>query len=72
MKCVSIATAYVTLLRLEKKGFLASWGADPEPIRGGKAKRCYRITANGVRAVRKARDAVARLWEGLEEHRDLG
>jgi DNA-binding PadR family transcriptional regulator len=70
-RSVSIATAYVTLLRLEKKGFLASWGADPEPVRGGKAKRCYRITASGAKAVRSARDAVARMWEGLEGHRNL-
>lgn len=71
-RSVSIATAYVTLLRLERKGFLASWEADPEPVRGGKAKRCYRITANGARALRNARDAVARMWEGLDEPRDLG
>lgn len=70
-RAVSIATAYVTLVRLEKKGFLTSYGSEPEPVRGGKAKRCYRITARGGSALRRARDAFARLWAGLEEHPDL-
>lgn len=70
-RSVSIATAYVTLVRLEKKRFLASREAAPAPVRGGKAKRCYRITHSGARAVRMARDATARLWEGFEGHPDL-
>ena len=70
-RSVSIATVYVTLVRLEKKRFLTSWETDPEPVRGGKAKRCYRITTSGSRAIRRARDAMDRLWQGLEEHPDL-
>lgn len=70
-RSVSIATVYVTLVRLEKKGHLRSWEADPEPVRGGKAKRCYRITPSGAEVVREARAAIDRMWEGVEENPDL-
>ncbi len=70
-RSVSIATVYVTLVRLQKKGYLESWEADPEPVRGGKAKRCYRITPTGAELVRAARAAIDRMWEGLDENPDL-
>lgn len=70
-RSVSIATVYVTLVRLDKKGFLESWEADPEPVRGGKAKRCYRITREGAAALRAARATINKMWEGLEENPDL-
>ena len=34
----------MTLDRLEKKGLLSSYLTDPTPERGGRAKRCYRVT----------------------------
>jgi DNA-binding PadR family transcriptional regulator len=68
---LAIATVYVTLVRLEKKGYLQSREADPEPVRGGKAKRCYRITEAGADAVKTARAAFDRMWEGLDNNPDL-
>jgi len=56
---------WVTLVRLEKKGLLTSRLSDPTPVRGGKAKRLFRITAPGRAAVREARRAMDRLWEDL-------
>ena len=56
---------YVTLVRLEKKGFLRSRLADPTPVRGGKAKRYFEILPEGMQAVTEAREAMDRLWEGL-------
>lgn len=70
-RSVSIATVYVTLVRLVKKGYLESWEAAPEPVRGGKAKRCYRISSAGAAALRAARATMNRMWEGLEENPDL-
>jgi len=70
-RSVSIATVYVTLVRLEDKGFLESWESDPEPVRGGKAKRCYRLSAEGAEALRESREIMERMWEGLEENPDL-
>lgn len=62
---VSIGTIYVTLTRLENKGYVRSWLADPTPVRGGKAKRVYRATDAGLEAIRRAREALAALWSGV-------
>lgn len=70
-RSVTTATVYVTLVRLEKKGHLRSWEADPTPVRGGKAKRHYRLTEAGAAAVREARAVIDRMWDGLEEKPDL-
>jgi len=62
---VSQGAVYTTLVRLEKKGLLASRMSDPTPVRGGKAKRFFRITADGRAGVEAARAAMDRLWDGL-------
>lgn len=66
-RSVSIATVYVTLVRLEDKGYLESWQADPEPVRGGKAKQCYRLSPEGARAIRDVREVIDRMWSGVNE-----
>lgn len=65
-KSVTVGAIYVTLVRLEKKGWLASALSDPTPVRGGKSKRFFRITDEGIAAVREARAVMDRLWEGLQ------
>lgn len=62
---VSISTVYVTLDRLDRKGLVRSWLADPTPVRGGKAKRYYGVTDEGVRALEGARDELLRMWDGV-------
>jgi PadR family transcriptional regulator, regulatory protein PadR len=54
-------SVYVTLDRLDRKGFVTSWMGDPTPERGGKAKRCFRLTASGKRALAAVETAVARM-----------
>ena len=60
----SVGAVYTTLQRLEGKGMLASWMTDPEPVRGGRAKRCFTVTPTGERAIDAARKATKRLWAG--------
>jgi PadR family transcriptional regulator len=55
------SSVYVTLDRLERKGYVASRFGDPTPERGGKAKRCFRLTPAGRRALAVAESALARL-----------
>ena len=62
---VAHGAVYVTLVRLERKGFLRSSLSDPTPVRGGKAKRCFAITPAGVEGLREARRALDSLWDGL-------
>ena len=64
-RSVAQGAIYVTLVRLEKKGFLRSRLADPAPVRGGKSKRYFEITPEGMTGVKAARDEMDRLWEGL-------
>lgn len=54
-------SVYVTLDRLDRKGYLTSWMGEPTAERGGKAKRCFRITPAGKRALAAAEAAVARM-----------
>jgi PadR family transcriptional regulator PadR len=63
---VSRGAIYVTLLRLEKKGYLDSQLADPTPERGGRAKRYYRVTSPGVAALKRSWTALQRMGDGLE------
>jgi DNA-binding PadR family transcriptional regulator len=45
---------YTTLARLEELGLVTSRQGEPLPVRGGRSRRYYRQTANGVRALRQA------------------
>ena len=60
------AAVYIALRRLEAKGLIRSRLADPTPERGGRAKRYYTVTAAGVRQLHEARQALTRMWDGLD------
>jgi PadR family transcriptional regulator, regulatory protein PadR len=53
---------YTTLTRLEAKGYLRSRMGDPSPVRGGRAKRFYSVTAPGAEALRVARGQIVESW----------
>ncbi|MEO7189993.1 MAG: helix-turn-helix transcriptional regulator [Vicinamibacterales bacterium] len=61
---ISRGTIYVTLERLERKGYVTSWFSEPQAVRGGKARRHFRLKPPGVAAVRAAKRAVDRLAAG--------
>jgi PadR family transcriptional regulator PadR len=63
---VARGAVYMTLDRLEKKGLLASTLSEPTAERGGRAKRCYRLTKPAVAALRASRRTLLSLWNGLE------
>jgi DNA-binding PadR family transcriptional regulator len=65
-RTVEPAAVYVTLRRLEQKGLLESWMSDSTPERGGKARRCVRVTRAGLESVREARQVLDRMWKGLD------
>src|ERR1700735_3780644 len=62
---VSIGAVYATLDRLETKGYVKSYRGDPTPERGGRSKRFFRVTAQGVTAVNRTHQAIKRMNEGL-------
>jgi PadR family transcriptional regulator, regulatory protein PadR len=57
---------YMTLDRLEKKGLLESRLTEPMAERGGRARRCYKVTKPAIAALKHSRRALINLWEGLE------
>jgi DNA-binding PadR family transcriptional regulator len=63
---VSRGALYTTLERLEAKGLLSSRLGEPTAARGGRARRYHKVSAAGMRALRAAHEAVARLAAGLD------
>ena len=63
---VAIGAVYATLDRLEQKGMVSSRLADSEPVRRGRPRRYFHLEAAGVTALQEARDAHARMWQGVE------
>lgn len=61
----SVGAIYTTLTRLEEKGLVASRMTEPLPVRGGRARREFRLTAPGERALREARRVAASVWAGI-------
>jgi DNA-binding PadR family transcriptional regulator len=61
----SLPAVHVTLRRLEEKGLLESDVGDTSS-KGGRPRRFYRPTADGVRALREFRDMWRKVWSGLE------
>jgi DNA-binding PadR family transcriptional regulator len=61
----AIGAVYATLDRLEEKGLVTSQLAGATPTRGGRAKRCFHLTAQGERTLRTSQKALARMLDGL-------
>src|SRR5829696_6290430 len=61
----SVGAVYTTLQRLEDKGFLSSSASAPLPVRGGRSRRHFTLTAAGARAIREAERHAASLWAGV-------
>jgi len=64
-RAASLGAIYVTMTRLEERGMVASSMGEPTAQRGGKAKRLYRVTADGLRALHYSRQIFERMWAGL-------
>jgi PadR family transcriptional regulator PadR len=62
---VALGSIYAALDRIEQKGFVTSSIGDPTPERGGRAKRYFRVTPAGIRALRITRTALTKLWSGV-------
>jgi len=65
-RTVAIGQVYAALERLEQKGFLSSSVGDSQPVRGGRARRTFRLTADGAEALTRSRDMMDRMAEGLD------
>lgn len=66
-RSVSRGSVYVTLDRMEEKGWIESAVGGSHPERGGRPRRVVSVTAEGLDELRKSREALLTLWQGLEE-----
>lgn len=64
---VSIGAVYTTLDRMEEKGYVSSRVGDPTPIRGGRAKKFFRVEAPGVTALNHSKNTTEAIWAMLPE-----
>jgi DNA-binding PadR family transcriptional regulator len=71
-RSVTLGAIYPTLHRLEAKGFVSSYNGEPSATRGGRSKRHFRLEAEGLATLRRARDMVTAMWEGHEPGADPG
>jgi PadR family transcriptional regulator, regulatory protein PadR len=61
----SIGGLYTALTRLEGRALLASTLGEATPVRGGRARRLYVLTAAGVTALEEARTRIRERAERL-------
>jgi PadR family transcriptional regulator, regulatory protein PadR len=61
----ALGSVYAALDRLEEKGLAISTLGDPTAERGGRAKRYFQPTCQGLQAVRETRRTLVSLWQGL-------
>lgn len=62
----SFGAVYMPLDRLEKRGLLDSYLADPTPERGGRSKRIYTPTKKGLGALEEIRKIHEAAWKGMQ------
>lgn len=61
-----VSVVYVTLQRMEKKGWVKSYVGEPTPERGGRRRRHYLIAEKGEHALGRSYRALKKMTEGLE------
>lgn len=64
-RTVAIGALYSTLERLERKGMVESRLGEATAQRGGRPKRYFKVTAQGHSALKRARQAMDTLWQGV-------
>lgn len=60
----STGSIHTALDRLEQRGLVASRLGDPTPVRGGRRKRLFSVTAEGARQLQEAYEQVRSMARG--------
>ena len=71
-KTWAFGALFVMLNRLEKKGLLESYLADPLPKRGGRSKRIYVLSSQGIKALEEAKNVQKSVWAGIGDFPSKG
>jgi PadR family transcriptional regulator, regulatory protein PadR len=62
---VSMAAVYAAIERLDRQRFVQPWWSEPRAERGGRARRQYRLTADGLAWLRRERETTLRMWRSV-------
>lgn len=65
-RSVTKGAFYTTLDRLEKKNYVTWKARVPDQGRRGLPQRHFKVTPQGVDELRRSRQALLKLWRGLE------
>lgn len=66
-KTWAFGALFVMLNRLEKKGLLESYLANPLPKRGGRSKRIYTLSTEGMKALEEVKNVHKSVWTGIKD-----
>jgi DNA-binding PadR family transcriptional regulator len=66
-RSVVLAAVYTALDRLERNGMVTSRLGEATAERGGRAKRFFDVTPQGLRAVRQTQQALVALWTNVPQ-----
>jgi len=66
-KNLSFGALYVSLNRLIKYGYLESGIGESASVRGGRAKKYYKLTKDGISALKEIRQLQNQMWKNFDE-----
>jgi DNA-binding PadR family transcriptional regulator len=66
-RTVILGAVYTALERLERNGLVSSRMGNPSPERGGRAKRFFDVTPQGLSAVKETQRSLVALWKGVAQ-----
>jgi PadR family transcriptional regulator PadR len=65
-RAVSLGAIYTALDRLTRKGLVRSDMGEPTPVQGGRRRREYELTSEGIRMVRNIRRIRESMWRKVD------
>ena len=65
-RAVSLGAVYTALDRLETKKFLKSWVEEGGDYRGGRSRRHFATTPEGMNALHEIKRQRERMWRAIE------
>jgi DNA-binding PadR family transcriptional regulator len=66
-KTYAYGTLYSALDQLFKKGYVIKSAGPSTPERGGRSKIFYKLTQEGVKALKASRELQKAIWKGIPE-----
>ena len=68
-RSAQLAAIYAALDRMESRGLVGSALGEPTPERGGRAKRLFHVTPQGLEQTKDTQQALTALWSNLPQLR---